>query len=467
MVRLTFYIVTFNVATKSPNQPLGELLQWNGRTEQQLPDFCLFGIQEVKAQPQNLLLDSVFDDPWTAALRDVISDFDYIKIRTVKMVGLLLNVFCKRKHISHLKEMEISETPTGLLGLWGNKGAVSFSFKIHDTTICCINCHFAAHEENLKHRIDDYHTIIKSQYFGSSKKTILNHDYVFWFGDLNFRLDNSSLKSAEEIAYTVNNVESSYKTANILTDIWAQDELNLVMKKSLVFKEFVEELPMFPPTYRYIIGSCRYDVKRRPAWTDRILYKAMDSSNKKCALDILSYKYIESIKLSDHKPVYGESSIQLNKGFCKANSTYNQPIIFQQINTWQLEEVNEVNLRIKDYIPCVNDWIGVFNEKYTSLEDYLSYVYLPSEMAEIEESNLEYRRFNNIESAHRVKFLPEIFPDGSKSVCLNFSETAVLNPGTYRLIYFSSSNNSVLGLSNPFIASKHNSTLNTSHEFGW
>lgn len=38
-----FYVVTFNVATKSPNQPLGELLQWAGRTEQQLPDFCIFG----------------------------------------------------------------------------------------------------------------------------------------------------------------------------------------------------------------------------------------------------------------------------------------------------------------------------------------------------------------------------------------------------------------------------------------
>lgn len=50
--------------------------------------------------------------------RDIISNFDYVKIRTVKMVGLLLNVFCKRKHITHLKEMEISETPTGLLGFW-------------------------------------------------------------------------------------------------------------------------------------------------------------------------------------------------------------------------------------------------------------------------------------------------------------------------------------------------------------
>lgn len=50
--------------------------------------------------------------------RDVMSGYDYVKIRTVKMVGLLLNVFCKRKHVPFLKEMAASETRTGLLGLW-------------------------------------------------------------------------------------------------------------------------------------------------------------------------------------------------------------------------------------------------------------------------------------------------------------------------------------------------------------
>ncbi|XP_025409048.1 inositol polyphosphate 5-phosphatase K-like isoform X2 [Sipha flava] len=377
---LTFYIVTYNVATKSPDQPLSDFLQWDGRTKQQLPDFCLFGFQEIKAQPQNLLLDSVFDDPWTAALRDVLSNYDYVKIRTVKMVGLLLNVFCKRKHIPLLKEMEISETPTGLLGLWGNKGAVSFSFKIADITICCVNCHFAAHEEYLKRRISDYHTIIESQYFGSSRKSILNHE-------------------------------------------------------------------------------------RRPAWTDRILYKTIDSSHEKSELEVLSYNYINTIKLSDHRPVYGESSIQINSN--KNVDLVEQPVIFQSIEAWQLETENEVNLRIKDYNPGVNDWIGVFNENFTSLEDYLSYVYLPSETVELEESNDGYRQFDNMTSACRVKFLPEVFSDGSKSVCLKFSETSILNSGTYRLIYFSTTNNSVLGVSNPFVAIKQKCSLNTSYEFGW
>ncbi|XP_022161564.1 inositol polyphosphate 5-phosphatase K-like [Myzus persicae] len=462
---LTFYTVTFNVATRSPRQPLEDLLQWNGRTERQLPDFCLFGFQEIKAQPQNLLLDSVFDDPWTAALRDILSGYHYVKIRTVKMVGLLLNVFCKRKHVPLLKEMQTSETRTGLLGLWGNKGAVSFSFKIYGATICCVNCHFAAHEEYLKHRINDYHTIVESQHFGSSRKTILNHDYVFWFGDLNFRLDGSKFKSAEEIARHITNVNLSLRTATTLTDIWAQDELSSVMQKSKAFKGFFEQLPMFPPTYRYIFGSSSYDLKRRPAWTDRILYKTIDSSNEKCVLEVLSYKYIDSIRLSDHRPVYSESSVQIS-----SEGHYNnvdQPVIFQRIKTWQLETENEVNLQIKEYIPWVNDWIGVFKETYTSLDDYISYVYLPSETMECEESNDEYRRFDNMTSVCRVKFVPEVFSDGSKRVCLKFSETSVLNPGTYRLIYFSSTNNSVLGVSNPFIATKQTCSLNTSHEFGW
>lgn len=51
--------------------------------------------------------------------------------------------------------------------------------------------------------------------------------------------------------------------------------------------------------------------RRRPAWTDRILYKTNDQLNKKCKLNVISYKHIESIKLSDHRPVYSESCVQV------------------------------------------------------------------------------------------------------------------------------------------------------------
>lgn len=52
---------------------------------------------------------------------------------------------------------------------------------------------------------------------------------------------------------------------------------------------------------------------RRPAWTDRILYKKIEDD--KFQLNVLSYNYINSITLSDHKPVYGESCIQVLRVF--------------------------------------------------------------------------------------------------------------------------------------------------------
>lgn len=90
---------------------------------------------------------------------------------------------------------------------------------------------------------------------------LLFYSYVFWFGDLNFRLDDSKLKSAEEIACTINNVKSLHKTGNELIDVWMQDELNSVMLKSKAFRGFFEILPTFPPTYRYVVGSDHYDLK--------------------------------------------------------------------------------------------------------------------------------------------------------------------------------------------------------------
>jgi len=95
-------------------------------------------------------------------------------------------------------------------------------------------------------------------------------------------------------------------------------------------------------------------------------------------------------------------------------------------------------------------------------------VYLPSETIEFEEFEDDYGPAELTTPGYsRVKFLPEIHHDGANRVCLKFSETSILNPGTYRLIYFSSIENSILGISNPFTAAKYENVVNTSHEIGW
>ena len=63
---LRIYFVTWNVATKYPEEDLHELLDVNQIDKSKtLPDLYIVGLQEVKAQPQNMVMDIFFDDPWT------------------------------------------------------------------------------------------------------------------------------------------------------------------------------------------------------------------------------------------------------------------------------------------------------------------------------------------------------------------------------------------------------------------
>lgn len=84
---------------------------------EKLPDFFVLGFQEVKAQPQNMLLDTLFDDPWTYACKEILQK-DYIKLKSVRLQGLLIVVFALRKHLLNVREIESEYTRTGLAGMW-------------------------------------------------------------------------------------------------------------------------------------------------------------------------------------------------------------------------------------------------------------------------------------------------------------------------------------------------------------
>jgi hypothetical protein len=62
------------------------------------------------------------------------------------------------------------------------------------------------------------------------------------------------------------------------------------------------------PTYKIDLKLKTYDIKRIPAWYDRILYQTVDSK-KIC---VLRYNDID-VYLSDHKPVYAMFNILVKK----------------------------------------------------------------------------------------------------------------------------------------------------------
>lgn len=89
---------------------------------------------------------------------------------------------------------------TGLGGYHGNKGAVVTRFLLEDTPFCFVNCHLAAHQNQISARNNDISQILKDCSFtalarkgawerGGDGSLILDHEIVFWSGDLNYRID--------------------------------------------------------------------------------------------------------------------------------------------------------------------------------------------------------------------------------------------------------------------------------------
>lgn len=72
-------------------------------------------------------------------------------------------------------------------------------------------------------------------------------------GDLNFRLLEECDRTADEIERNI--MKNDYKK------LLEYDQLKYVMKKGEAFSELTEQDPNFPPTFKFEVGSSRYDHK--------------------------------------------------------------------------------------------------------------------------------------------------------------------------------------------------------------
>ncbi|XP_030040753.1 inositol polyphosphate 5-phosphatase K isoform X2 [Manduca sexta] len=440
MDNLKFYFVTWNVATRSPGQDLNALLDFPSQFNKNkpLPDFYAIGLQEVKSQPQNMLMDSLFTDAWTSTFNKILCRQGYIIAKSTRLQGILLLIYTQMKHVTHLRDIEAQYTKTGLGGMWGNKGAVSIRFNIYGCSVCIVNCHLTAHEHLLADRVNDYNTIIKQHvYHVNETSNILYHDYVFWIGDLNFRTDHpaGSSPSSEEIVATLQTVEKD-KYANLLK----HDQLLAVMETGEAFSEFSEAEIRFPPTYKFSIGGDEYDLKRKPSWTDRVLYKVVANNYENVTLraDLVSYNHVPHYTVSDHKPVIAQFNI-------KAFSNYTEKTVeFAPIR--RIWYIGDADFRTQctlshDVVVNSNDWIGIYDANFHSLDDYIAYEYLAK------------------------VGLPEkpVATGEPRTITLSFPVgSGVRTPGFYRFIYFSQPNNdvrSVLGISEPFEVSSKEDRL--------
>ncbi|TFK76344.1 DNase I-like protein [Pluteus cervinus] len=291
------------------------------------PDVVVVGFQELLPLHLGLagLSKAVIDNRDSLILSQIETHAPnkerYSLVAKVVNVGVALFVYARDDGLARdICNIETQWTGCGPLYM-GNKGAVAVRFRTSDqatqypgeifTFVCA---HLTAHDHKVAQRVADYNHIAQTLLFGPveptsrAPSTMFSTTHLFYFGDLNFRLQFPETHPMSVICRTkefAGALDDEIKREEIKDC----DQLVNVMKDGRAFADFHEgQFWKFKCSYKYQLGEVdKYSSKRIPSWTDRILYMtskdAPGASRGDSAITNLLYTSIPSYTTSDHKPI--------------------------------------------------------------------------------------------------------------------------------------------------------------------
>uniref|UniRef100_A0A2A4IZH2 phosphoinositide 5-phosphatase n=1 Tax=Heliothis virescens TaxID=7102 RepID=A0A2A4IZH2_HELVI len=316
------FVGTWNMNGQPPPKELADFIFPNQVTH--VPDIFAIGTQESFSERTE----------WEITIQEVLGP-SHLLLHSYYLGTIHLMVFIRRDLIWFCSLPEDASLSVRPGTAFRTKGAVAISFALFGSTFLFVTAHLTAHQEKVKERVSDIKRIIRSIDLPKnlpcrhkSKDVTNNFDYVFWCGDLNFRLGEpraAVLRWIEQTQFPLPH--------HLPHGLLHADQLTAVLEDGAAFRDFREAPITFPPTYKYDPGSQQFDTsskQRAPAYTDRILYKARSmTSNSSSAFSglrrissvpvtsgvkCLAYNSVQSVCTSDHKPVWGLFSTMLRPG---------------------------------------------------------------------------------------------------------------------------------------------------------
>ncbi|XP_075369369.1 phosphatidylinositol 3,4,5-trisphosphate 5-phosphatase 2-like isoform X2 [Mycteria americana] len=345
---ISVYVGTWNMGSTPPPRSLASWLTSRGlgRTQDEttacIPhDIYVIGTQE----------NSLGDREWVEFLRASLKTLMTIDYRVVALQclwSIKIVVLVKPEHERRISHVHTSSVKTGIANTLGNKGAVGVSFLFNGTSFGFVNCHLASGSEKTHRRNQNYSDILRSLVLGDKRLSAfdltLRFTHLFWFGDLNYRLD----MDVQDIL--------AHITKKEFEALLAVDQLNLEREKNKVFLRFSEGDISFPPTYRYERGSrdsymwqkfkptgMRINV---PSWCDRILWKSHPETHVVCN----SYGCTDDIVTSDHSPVFATFEVGVTSQFVPKKAPGSGPEPLACIEWESIEVIVKTASRSKCYI---------------------------------------------------------------------------------------------------------------------
>jgi phosphatidylinositol-3,4,5-trisphosphate 5-phosphatase 2 len=249
---------------------------------------------------------------WVSRIKNSLSSFPNVTFKQIAVQtlwGMRLVILVKEEHVNRISHVQMSTIKTGIAGVAGNKGGIGIAFHFSGTSFCFINCHLTSGIEKCQRRNNNFRDILRGLQLGQTGRRFgsvdLAHQFhhLFWFGDLNYRVDLTIEKIFKHIE------AKSYQS------LLKHDQLEVEQKQGKAFFLFKEEEINFPPTYRHQRGTRGiYEYKKFkktglrinvPSYCDRVLWSSFPGTN----ISNSSYGCTDDIMTSDHSPVFATFNV--------------------------------------------------------------------------------------------------------------------------------------------------------------